>query len=52
MVLLDMHQPGVEARPLKQMTGNEEFGEVFLSAVNDYLRENPTVRPAPKQPAC
>jgi alkylation response protein AidB-like acyl-CoA dehydrogenase len=31
MVLLDMHQPGVEARPLKQMTGNEEFGEVFFT---------------------
>jgi alkylation response protein AidB-like acyl-CoA dehydrogenase len=31
IVLLDMHQPGVEARPLKQMTGNEEFGEVFFT---------------------
>ena len=31
MVLIDMHQPGVEARPLKQMTGNEEFGEVFFT---------------------
>jgi alkylation response protein AidB-like acyl-CoA dehydrogenase len=31
MLLVDMHQPGVEARPLKQMTGASEFGEVFYT---------------------
>ena len=33
MLLIDMKAEGVEARPLKQMTGNEEFGEVFLTDV-------------------
>jgi alkylation response protein AidB-like acyl-CoA dehydrogenase len=33
MLLIDMHTDGVDARPLKQMTGNEEFGEVFLTDV-------------------
>ncbi len=28
-----MHAEGVDARPLKQMTGDEEFGEVFLTDV-------------------
>jgi alkylation response protein AidB-like acyl-CoA dehydrogenase len=29
--LVDMRQPGVEVRPIKQMTGGGEFGEIFLS---------------------
>jgi len=31
MLLIDMHQPGVDARPLKQMSGASEFGEVFFT---------------------
>ena len=31
MLLIDMHQPGVDARPLKQMSGDSEFGEVFFT---------------------
>jgi len=33
MLLIDMHSDGVEARPLKQMTGASEFGEVFFTDV-------------------
>jgi alkylation response protein AidB-like acyl-CoA dehydrogenase len=29
--LMDMRQPGVEIRPIRQMTGGGEFSEVFLS---------------------
>jgi alkylation response protein AidB-like acyl-CoA dehydrogenase len=29
--LVDMHQPGVEVRRIKQMTGGGEFNEIFLS---------------------
>jgi alkylation response protein AidB-like acyl-CoA dehydrogenase len=31
MFLVDMHQPGVEVRPIVQMTGTGEFCEIFLS---------------------
>lgn len=31
--LIDMHSPGVECRPLRQMTGETEFDEVFLTDV-------------------
>ncbi|HYC22066.1 MAG TPA: acyl-CoA dehydrogenase family protein [Candidatus Bathyarchaeia archaeon] len=32
-LLIDMHTPGVEVRPLRQMTGGSEFCEVFLNDV-------------------
>lgn len=32
--LLDMKSPGVDVRPLKQMTGDQEFCEVFLDDVS------------------
>lgn len=31
--LVDMHAPGIEARPLRQMNGGSEFDEVFLTDV-------------------
>ena len=31
--VMDMRQPGVEVRPLRQMSGGREFNEVFLSGV-------------------
>jgi alkylation response protein AidB-like acyl-CoA dehydrogenase len=33
MFIVDMHAPGVEARPLKQMSGGSDFNEVFFTDV-------------------
>ena len=32
-LLVDMHSPGVEVRPLRQMTGDPEFNEIFFTDV-------------------
>jgi alkylation response protein AidB-like acyl-CoA dehydrogenase len=32
-LLVDMHAPGVEVRPLRQITGKAEFNEIFFSDV-------------------
>jgi len=32
-LLLDMHAPGVEVRPLRQITGDPEFNEIYLTDV-------------------
>ena len=31
MMVIPMHQPGVDVRPLRQMTGDAEFNEVFFT---------------------
>ncbi len=32
-VIVDMHEPGVEVRPLRQLTGEAEFNEIFFTDV-------------------
>jgi alkylation response protein AidB-like acyl-CoA dehydrogenase len=32
-LIVDMHSPGVEVRPLRQITGESEFNEIFFTSV-------------------
>jgi alkylation response protein AidB-like acyl-CoA dehydrogenase len=37
-LLVPMHQPGVTVRPLRQMTGDSDFNEVFFDAARTHVR--------------
>jgi len=39
LMIVDMHSPGIEVRPLRQMNGDSEFNEVYFSDVR-VPREN------------
>lgn len=43
MFLLNMHQPGIDARPIRQMTGGGSFAEVFLE--DAFLSDDEVVGP-------